>query len=319
MTDKNGFINLVKINALAKLDMHDEFIVEYSKLTPIEQIDEEFLTIAVDSFIRWGDFSKASLLIEKAREFHSKRKSDYPNFLFSLEEKLGNNGKNLERIAYALKDSISLSFAKFTKIVPGVINEHGVKDYRHFIAYEIVLAAKAMLEKIKSVNKLNYENMYTDVLEALLNSRIEAYGRRGFTSQNRSGTSGMGKEAGSIDLMMKCERDNIVIEAIRWYNPSFKSDLQEHLRKVFNYDPSRSAFYDVIYFESNNAKLSFNDAWSKFRDEIFPELTFPKEYEKDGTEDLSSTLGTNTVKVFLSKHKNNLYFYHILIDIEYCK
>ena len=191
-----------------------------------------------------------------------------------------------------------MPFDKFTKIVPGVINEHGVKDYRHFIAYEIVLAAKAMLEKIKSVNKLNCENMYSDVLEALLNARIEAYGRSGLTSQNRSGISVGEKDAGSLDLKMKCGGDNIVIEAIRWYNSSFKSDLQKHLRKVFYYDPSRSAFYDVIYFESNKAKLSFNDAWLMFKDEIFPELTFPKEYEKDSTENLSSTLGTNTVKVF---------------------
>lgn len=102
-------------------------------------------------------------MIEKAREFHSKRKSDYPNFLFCLEEKLGNNDENINRLKSVLRDSISMPFDKFTKIVPGVTNEHGVKDYRHFIAYEIVLVAKAMLEKIKSVNKLNYENMYTDV------------------------------------------------------------------------------------------------------------------------------------------------------------
>ena len=174
-----------------------------------------------------------------------------------------------------------------------------------------------MLEKIKSVKGLNHENMYTDILESLLNSRITAYGRDGFTSQNRSGTSATGKDAGSVDLKMTCELNNLIIESIRWHNPGFKRDLQSHISKIFNYDPARCAFYDVIYLQKTKIQLSFDKAWKKFKEEIFPTLKFPSEYEMEFTEDLSSKFSINTVNILLSKHKNNLYFYHMLIDIEY--
>ena len=318
IANQEEVIDLIKIKIISKLNKQEEFWTEYTKLPILEQINEDFLPVAIDFLVKWRDYSKASTLLETTTNFYCKRKITCPRFLNGLKDKLGND-ENLGRLANALRDSLSLSFAKFTKIVPERINEFGYEDYRHFIAYEIAIAAKTMLEKIKSVKGLNHENMYTDILESLLNSRITAYGRDGFTSQNRSGTSATGKDAGSVDLKMTCELNNLIIESIRWHNSNFKGDLQSHISKIFNYDPARCAFYDVIYLQKTKIHLSFDEACKKFKEEIFPTLKFPSEYEMEFTEDLSSKFSVNTVNILLSKHKNNLYFYHILIDIEYAK
>ena len=306
-------IDYVKLSCFSYLDTDDSnYYNLFSQLHLSQKIDEGYLRLTVKSLIGWGEYSKASTLIDDARKFHVLRNGSFPNFLNELSQDLGTDD-NLKRLKLSFQEIICLSFENLTKIIPERINR-STNDYREFIAYEIALASENILEKIKTVHKLNDENSYSDFLEILLNSRIKLLGRDGFSSQNRSGYSATGKSPGSLDLRMILENKNLLIEAIRWHNSNFKADLQEHITKTFNYDPSRVAFYNVMYYEHND----FHNDWIKFKDDIFTNLNFPTQYPICGDiEDISDKLGNNSVRVALSLHANDLSFYHILVNINY--
>lgn len=306
-------LDFVLLQCYSNIDSDDSnFYNLFSQLNFSQKVDEAYLKLAVHTFTNWREYNKASSIIEEARKFHILLNGTYPKFIYDLEKELGTDN-NIRRLQSFFQEILSLAFEDLTKIIPKKINKF-TEDYREFIAYEIVLAFGCILEKIKTVQDLKDENSYSDLLEILLNTRIKLLGRDGFSSQDRSGSSATGKSFGSLDLRMNLGAENIVIEALRWYNKNFNSELQKHLKKTFNYDSTRVAFYNIIYYEKDD----FYNDWIKFRDKLFPKLVFPQEYSiTKNIEDLSSKLGNNSVKIAVSKHDNNLRFYHILININY--
>ena len=306
-------LDFVMLQCYSNLDSDDSnFYNLFSQLNLSQKIDEGYLKLAVQSFLNWREYHKASSIIEEARNFHILPNGAYPKFINDLEKELGTDD-NIRRLQSSFQEILSLTFEDLTKIIPKRINKY-TEDYREFIAYEIVLAFGCILEKVKTVQKLRDEDSYSDLLEILLNARIKIFGRDGFSSQNRSGSSAAGKSIGSLDLKMTLDAKNIIIEALRWHNANFNSELQRHLTKTFNYDSTRVAFYNVMYYE----KDAFYNDWIKFKDRLFPKLTFPKEYFLvEDLADLSSKFGNNSVKIAVSKHDKNLRIYHILINIKY--
>ena len=306
-------LDFVMLQCYSNLDTDDSnFYNLFSQLNLSQKVDEGYLKLAVQSFLKWREYHKASSIIEEARNFHILPNGAYPKFINDLEKELGTDD-NIRRLQSSFQEILSLTFEDLTKIIPKRINKF-TEDYREFIAYEIILAFGCVLEKVKTVQQLRDEDSYSDLLEILLNARINIFGRDGFSSQNRSGSSATGKSIGSLDLKMTLDAKNIIIEALRWHNTNFNSELQRHLTKTFNYDSTRVAFYNVMYYEKDD----FCNDWIKFKDKLFPMLTFPKEYSLvEDLEDLSSKLGNNSVKIAVSKHDNNLRIYHILINIKY--
>lgn len=302
-------VDWIKLCSYSILDKNDSnFYNLYSQLHLSQQMDKNYLELAVDSLVKWHEYSKATDIIKQAKDFHISRNETYPDFLNDLEKKLGTDD-NIKRLKRNFQNMLSLRFEDLLRIIPKRFN-HSENDYREFIAFEIAFAFKSILDKINTIDKLKNEDSYTDMLEILFNARLSIFDKE--ITPSRGGHSETGKEIGRLDLKMNLGSNNITIEALRWNKNGFK--LQEHITKTFNYDPSRVAFYNVVYYEKEN----FEQDWSEFKITHFANLVFPQEYSLiEPINDISSTFGHNLIKIAISKHEHNLVFFHILVNINY--
>lgn len=201
---------------------------------------------------------------------------------------------------------LGLSDEKRFEVLPGKINIHN-RDIGVYVLYEIqralnnTLKKKDLLDKIYE-KKLAEDNI-TDLLELEIESRISMLGYE-LKNQNRSGKSSTGKNAGEVDLEIKFNDFSIIIEAVKY--SCGPADRKKHIEKIFNYDPSRRYFYNLIYFDSGK---NFDDSWDRVKKDI-ESAKYPSGYERIETKEMDSD--NSSIKIAVSKHNGGLTYYHVM-------
>jgi hypothetical protein len=207
---------------------------------------------------------------------------------------------------------LSLSASDRFKVLPQNISLHNDK-IAEYILQEIIYAANKVLQKVTMVKEIckSKENSITDLFEIILNARLSMLGYS-CSSQNRSGLSETGKNAGELDLSIPIGNKTIVIEAVR-YSVSGMGRIKNHTKKIFNYDPTREFLFDLIYYQE-----SPND-FQKFIFDLNEKLStfeYPIENKFLRCEAVQSY--GNGIEVIQAIHDNNLVFYHVAINFSYC-
>lgn len=216
----------------------------------------------------------------------------------------------IDKIISGLNNSyiriLGLSDEKRFTVLPNRINIHN-RDIGVYVLNEIVHALNQILKKIDAVEKIRKNNLsednISDILELEMNGRLSMLDYK-LENQNRSGKSPSGKNSGEIDLEIKLNNFSIIIEAVKYSRGS--ADRKKHIEKIFNYDPSRRYFYNLIYFDSGK---NFDDSWDIVKKDI-ESANYPSGYERIETKEMYS--GNTSIKIAVSKHKGGLTYYHVM-------
>lgn len=123
-----------------------------------------------------------------------------------------------------------------------------------FVVNEIALAASKMLDKIVSIEDLNDENKYSDLLVLALDSRISLWGWSA-PEQLRKGSSPQGKNPGEIDFDVRDFRKKAITtcEAFIFRSEVTTKDHIEKLLTKYTHDIARLVL--IIYYKGTDEKF----------------------------------------------------------------
>ena len=204
--------------------------------------DKEIVETVFQHYYQRESYPIAFEYIRNAEEYYKNNGIELPDALDKIREKYPD-----EEAKKAIKSILeSLSSQRATDI-PDIVpnNLNGEKPLNEFLLYEIILAAKIMLEKIKSLEAIKDENKYTDIIQAILRLRLPIWGWE-IPDQSRTGISPAGKDAGEADLIIRSGGNNLaLIEALVLKGGKTK-DIEKHVGKCFGYDHNLERYYVVV-------------------------------------------------------------------------
>lgn len=315
----------ILLTCCKELDLAVDFYnIYYARLDAFQRIHPNYLEISIPFLIGQGKKQEAIALLMEAKSCHAGL-GTMPPFIIALEKLI--YAEDIPEYYAALrnhyKDILMLPLDEMIKTVPRRVNPFS-KELDEFILFELCFAINQLLFKLKTIEavfggidlKSVKEDYFTDLIELVLNAQLKSFCYK-LDSQSRKGASGTGKGMGEIDLGLGFNVKDIVIEAVRVYSyqtwNTNKKEVVKHIRKTFNYSPSRDMFYNLVYYQNED----FNKDWVDFVTNLLPSIKFPKGFSLKGNVEEIKELGHNSMKVALTRHENNLKFYHIFIDLGY--
>jgi len=208
---------------------------------------------------------------------------------------------------------LNLTPRSLSLVTPDKINDK--RTLSEFLLYELIKASKILLDKIQSVRQITHENRYNDLLLAILRLRFPIWGWS-IEDQPRIGSSGTGKDAGSIDILVQCAGDSIAfIEALILDSADY-ANTESHILKCFTYVGYLDRYYVLIYFTGK--KSNFDKVWTAYMDDV-KKIAFPADVAMDhasGFRDLSSEFNDiRHLKLAKTSHSSNVEMFHMMVNL----
>jgi len=303
------------MTVLNKISDYDQLELRYKTLDLPNRMRPTVLDIMVQSLLDQKKVSEALKLTSAAKTYHQFSDIRDIQFIVDLENKI-NQIDNLDELKGHYFRIFSSEPRKLIKIFPENLN--GKTDLNEFLAKEITLAADKLLEKIVSISEIENEDKYNDLMELVLDARINPWGWE-VGAQSRGAFPGTGKkQPGERDLpiMNQFKRPLLVCEAFIYRSAS---KAKSHLNKVFNYYHKRDSFAILVY-DLSKTIVEFENNWKEYKMNIVPATKFPVGYEIEGTlEDVSKDFDFDKsgIKICTSKHRSGMILYHIFVNINY--
>lgn len=303
------------MTVLSKTGDYDQLDTRYKSLDLPNRMKPAVLEIMVQSLIDQKKFAQALQLVSSAKTYHQFSDITDIRFIEDFEKRIS-QVDDIDELKNHYARIFNTEPGKLIRIFPKNLN--GQLELNQFIVKEIILAADKLLEKIKSIEEIKDENKYNDLMELLLDTRINPWGWQ-VGDQSRGAYSGIGgKQPGERDLpiMNRYKRVMMVCEAFIYRNPA---SVKSHLEKIFNYHHQREAFTLLVYDLSENPGV-FESNWKKYSDEILPSTTYPTGFEITGAvTEISNKLGysKSAIKVCMSEHGSGTILYHIFVNLHY--
>lgn len=288
----------------------------YSNLDMLSQMKPEILSMNVDAFVALGKSAEASILQKEAEAYHK------ATFSGDLEDvkKIKSPIKE-DNIIDELKSYYHKIFSnkpdKLIKIFPENLN--GKTIINEFVTKEIALAASKMLDKIMAVDKIEGENKYNDIIELVVDSRINPWGwnvggqsRGGFSNPKDKGTP---KEPGERDLpIMDINKSPFCICEAFIYRD--KPQSIDHVQKIFNYYHQHKNLIILIYNLNHD---NFENNWAEYITEIVPKASYPQDCDFKSINDATSLFEyeNSAIKIAQSNHGKDITMHHIFVNIDY--
>lgn len=307
-------INMLHI--LLKLGEHNKLDSVYAELEMPYQMIPDILDSKIESLIERKRIEEASILLEKAENFHQFSGDGDNEFIKTMQDKIG-GVDNLQILNSYYTKIFTSPPSKLIKIFPADLN--GQKSLQSFLVSEIASAAKMMLDKVVSISDIKGEDKYNDVLEIVLNSKMNPWGWF-VTDQARGGYSDSEyksekKQPGERDFKFFNKKDTFgICEAFIYRTPA---PAKKHLKKVFNYYHQRDSLIILIY--DLNGPYEATKNWENYLKSVVPTTDFPKGNEYIQYEDLSNSfeLFKSAIRIAKSMHKGDLSIYHIFVNVNY--
>jgi hypothetical protein len=259
---------------------------------------------------------EATLFMNELVAYHQQK----PPFFNELMNKLDSRD-NLTRLRKNYDEIFNLQPLNLIKVFPPKLN--GQEELIRFLVKEIANAADKMLDKVLSIEEIRKENKYNDLVQMVLEARINPWGwdvknetRGAFSGKNKK-TKKQGLGERDIAICDDNSRFLLVCEAFIY---STKKKAQSHISKVFDYYHQRSAFVILVY--DMGTRGHFNNKWKKYGEDIIPILSYPKGFglKQKKIKDLTKEFGYNNsaIKVGKTLHgRDHTEIYHIMVNINY--
>lgn len=311
------FYSLIKLICFFYLKQHSNFEYTYlNTLNSVQRLQREFIQLAVDSFTKDNNFTKASNIINQAEKFHRLRNDEVPEFVTALKNKLNDNS-NISILLSNSESVLALRPENLIRTIPEKINPF-TKNIGEFLLWEISFASNQFLTKIKSIKKHIGEDEFTDLLQIIINGQLKSFNLK-LDEQKRAGSSATQKKVGlgSVDLTFSNEIKDITFEAVRFNSKQgVKNNFDniiDHIEKTFDYSTSKKYFFNIVYYQADKFILH----WNEFKNNKISLVNFPKEYSLKNKIDITDKFGNDAIKVIKTIHENELEFYHIFLNLNY--
>lgn len=272
------------------------------------QSDIDFAYLAINDLIALKRYHEAEKIFLQIKNIE-KTESVY----VELDE-LVNNEKTIHDLQSEYSRIISLSKNKRFKVIPESILSFN-SNAGDFILSELIVAFNIILEKHDLIKKLKtaQEDNISDLLQIALHTSLNMLDYQ-ITSQNRSGSSASGINAGEPDLSIRFNNLSIILEAVRYSSGNFDNVIN-HILKNFDYGPSKKFLFNLVYYQGDKSK--FTTKCNELKNEL-QNIQYPTEYEFNSFMSIDDTEITNDgIYVIKCCHENDLIFYHMIMNFSY--
>jgi hypothetical protein len=302
---------LNKLNVYDKLQRNNDFDILFNALDKPYQLRKDFFEIRVNNYINRGNYELARTYVNEAKVYHQSKDDLLPEFIKIATEKLENE-EDYKRLRKEYQDLISRSPEKLVLILPeNIVGKRNVYDY---ILKEICNSANDILDIVNSVEKIDNEDKYTDLLILSLQSKFRQWywkignARGGFSASNK-------RNLGELDFVINsADNERIATCEALLINGKNTSTVTTHVIKTFNYDHRRTLFFILVYYSGNN----LNDHWKDYETNIIPNIQYPVGFPLSATvEEIKEPFTNNSIRVLLAKHGDDTKVYHVFINISY--
>lgn len=300
-----------KLDLYDKLRRHMEFDNLFSSLDTTFQLRKDFFEIRIANYINRDLYELAKSYIDKAKTYHQLSDNSLPEFIRVAVEKLENED-DYKRLRKEYQDLILRSPEKLILILPG--NIAGNRSIPDFVLKEICNSANRILDIVNSVEVIDNEDKYTDLMILSLQSSLRNWywkignARGGFSNSNK-------RNSGELDFVINsADNERIATcEALLLHGKN-TSTTTTHAIKTFNYDHRRTLFFILAYYNGNN----FTVHWHDYKDNVVPNITYPEGFPLCGEiEEINEPYTNNSIRILLAKHGDDTKVYHVLINLSY--
>lgn len=288
-----------------------EFDLTVHKLPSRYLYDEELITFIYEFYIKRELHEIAYEYIQKAESYYTELRKVIPidiQVVFDgsvTRNLLTRYRSNLERIP-------SLMPADIAKIIPDVLNDK--RNLNLFVLNEFVQAARVLCEKIEGIKQITNENRFNDLFIATLRLRFPFYGWS-LHDQSRLGTSSVGKDAGSADIVIQDRgaKNFAVFEALILRTKTY---TQDHILKVQKYVGTINRYYIVVYHTEPSANFDAN--WIEYKNDVLS-AAYPPGLAIDVGSDFvdlkSDFTDVNDFKIAKTNHVGLIEMFHLMINL----
>jgi hypothetical protein len=315
--EPNLSANLMEI--LFHVQDFDEQDKVFAQLDEATRMLPSILTVRIKSLVAKQRRLEAMTLIEAAKIYH--QFADYSSHQFLQDLEYEAKGlDNVEDLKLQYHRIFGSAPSKLVAILPDTWNDK--KSLHTFLVKEIVNAAGKLLEKIKSIEEIGFEDKYNDLVELVLDARLNGFGWQ-VGAQNRGAFSApsdrsSGKQPGERDIPVFDANKNMLLncEALIYRGAS---NTPDHLQKVFNSHHNKAAFVILLY-DTGVKKKGFDGNWEEYITTYVPSTPFPAGAEiTSNLEEVSEEFGSDAsaVKVGRSVHGGKTILYHVFVNINY--
>lgn len=302
---------LNKLSVFHKLHRYDDFDKLFNSLDITYQLRQDYFEIRISNYIARGQYELAKLLLNEAKKYHQANDDSLPEFIKRVRNKLENE-EDYRRLRKEYLDLITRSPEKLVSILPGnIVGNRNLPDY---ILKEICNSSNDVLDIVNSIEAINKEDKYTDILILSLKSKFRYWNweignaRGGFSAGNK-------RNNGELDFVINsADKERIATcEALLLHGKN-SNTVTSHVIKTFNYDHRRNLFFILAYYSGKE----FVNHWEDYKTNIIPNIEYPVGFpEVENMDEVKGSFTNSSVKVFLVEHENSAKVYHIFININY--
>ncbi len=280
------------------------------KLPEILKYDEDIVPYLFESY-RERDLSvTASAYLRSLESYYSKINEPVPEVVNNLRETI-NDEKLIGDLKSAYNEIYALGYKDLPKIIPRALN--GKSNLPEFIFDELVSAGLILLEKIKSIDQITWENKYNDLLLACLRLRFAVW-NWSITDQPRAGESKSGGgDLGSLDFLISSPKNSIALIEAMILESGNKAKTKEHITKCFTYLNHSKYHFVIVYFKG--PKDNFESSWEAYKENVL-NIDYSTD-QKLISEFNDTTKQTDKLNILtgITKHVNDVVLYHLYLNI----
>lgn len=302
---------LNKLNVYHKLQRHIEFDNLFSAIDKVYQLRKDFFEIRVNNYAKRGLFELSKSFVAEAKGYHQSEDAALPEFIRIAIEQLENED-DYKRLRKEYQDLISRTPEKLMQILPeNMVGKRNVSDY---VLKEICGSANDILDNINSIDKIDIEDKYSDLLILSLQVRLRNWhwkvgnSRGGFSASNK-------RNPGELDFVITSADNERVAscEALLLHGKN-TSTITTHTIKTFNYDHRRKLFFIIAYYLGKNS----SNHWDDYKTNIVPAIQYPDGFPlSESVEEITEPFTNDSVRSLLAKHGDDTKVYHVFININY--
>ena len=313
----------------SKDEIQDHYIMDMALFTKLKLLHETNISAEIDFFYTipsylQSDIDFAYLAINDLialKRYHEAEKIflqikniDKTESVYVELDELVNNEKTIHDLQSEYSRIISLSKNKRFKVIPESILSFN-SNAGDFILSELIVAFNIILEKHDLIKKIKtaQEDNISDLLQIALHTSLNMLDYQ-ITSQNRSGSSATGINAGETDLSIRFNNSSIILEAVRYSSGKFDNVIN-HILKNFDYGPSKKFLFNLVYYQGDKSK--FTTKCNELKNEL-QNIQYPIEYEFNSFMSIDDTeINNDAIFIIKCNHNNDLIFYHIILNFSY--
>lgn len=316
---KDNTESLSVLDLLNRLEKVDEFEKVFQNLELPIRMYPNILKLKIENLVKQKKLDEALILKETAYKYHQSSSETPFEFLAEIDS-LISGIDNIDELKSFYHKIFSSTPNKLVRIIPDDINDKEKLD--EFIVNEVVTASNKMLEKIKSISEIKNEDKYNDIMEVLIDARINPWGwhvgaqsRGGYSAPKDGGNS---FQPGERDLPIM-NRNNQAIQICEAFIYRGSTTAKEHINKLFDYHHKKEAMTIMVYDTGEVKGKTFDQNWDDYKKNIVPKTKYPIGFEFESIIDVTNDykMKLSAVKIANSIHKSGTILHHIFININY--